>query len=261
MIKVFKHPDPRKGDPSSDIHALTAKLFSDRGLDIPRSLAKAINHASNYGMGPGTLSLELTDAGFPTTQTEASVYIELYHSIYPSVRSVYHRSIEGELKRNSTVTNLLGRKRYFQRPQNDDLLRKAYDYKAQSTVADVMNEGMVKAYNETGDDIDLLAQIHDELLGQIRWIGSRMGWVAERLMRVKDCLELELEVHGETFTIPAEIKVGFNWRDMEELDARTFDGLVDGLLGVYRKHGITDTVSPMGGTGSDLSGAAEKGVS
>lgn len=259
MMKVFKHPNPQKGDPESDIHALTAKLFEERGLPISRPLAKEINHASNYGMGPGTLSLSLTDAGFPTTEKEAKVYIGLYHSVYPSVRSVYHKSIESELRRNSTVYNLLGRRRYFQRPQNDDLLRKAYDYKAQSTVADVINEAVNRAYTLWAWIADFLAQVHDELLTQIPLM--ELHSMSTVLWGLKNALEMPLSIHGETFTIPSGIKVGLNWRDMEELDAGSLKGLVDSLSGVYRRHGMPDTLPHLDSFRRDLRGPSEKGLS
>ena len=192
MLTVFR-------DPKGDFHQLTA----DR-VGTTRQIAKALNHASNYGLGANKMSLMLS-----CKKKEADDLMSKYHMIYPGIRSVFQQTIEDELRRVRTLTNLFGRKRFFMDRFSNDLLRAGYSFVPQSTVADLTNRGLLRLYRS--NRFDLLAQVHDSVLLQVQ------EPTQEDYRFVKECMEEPLEYRGCTLTIPAEVSAGPNWRDMEDV--------------------------------------------
>jgi len=192
MMQVFESGE--------DIHALTAKL-----MNTDRQTAKAINHASNYAMGANKLSLMLG-----VTKREAEILSAKYHQVYPGVRSIFHQGVEDQLRKNRVLTNLFGRRRIFLDRWSDDLLRAGYAYIPQSTVAELTNRGLLRLYES--DRYDLLAQVHDSVVLQMP-----KETPIEELRRVKSLMEEEIAYKGRPFVIPAEVKIGENWRDLHEV--------------------------------------------
>jgi DNA polymerase-1 len=179
-----------------DIHQLTA----DR-VGCDRQVAKTLNHASNYGLGSNKMSLMLS-----CTKKEAEDLMNKYHLIYPGIKSVFQQGVEDELRRTRTLVNLFGRKRFFMDRWDNNLLRAGYSFIPQSTVADLTNRGLRRLYRS--NRFDLLAQVHDSVLMQMKDPGP------PDYAFIRKCMEEPLEYRGRQLVIPAEVKVGPNWRDM-----------------------------------------------
>ena len=107
-----------------DIHARTAGEIFDVPIDQVtadmRRIGKTLNFALIYQQGPYATAQDL---GISTR--EAQAFIDKYFSRYPKVRGFLNRTIE-DARKNSYVSTLWGRKRYF-RFLNDrsDAVRKA----------------------------------------------------------------------------------------------------------------------------------------
>lgn len=227
-----------------DIHQLTATL-----INASRQIGKTVNHASNYDMGFTKLSLLL---GCP--QKEAKDLLEKYHAVYPGVRHVFHQGVQKQLRVSRSLTNLLGRKRLFMERWTEDLFRQAYAFIPQSSVVDILNRGLVQLYES--DRVDILAQVHDSILFQFD-----ENLEAETLWWIKKTLEQPLHYQGYEFTIPAELKIGLNWRDMEPLDATSLDRLDGSLRVVYGKLRAAEAVSSVDRTSSHSGCPSEKVLS
>jgi hypothetical protein len=148
------------------------------------------------------------------------------------------------LKKNRTVTNLLGRNRLFLGPiipsfpnvlasACKDTYREAYAQLPQSTTADKINEQGVEFiyYNQhLFKPIELLTQIHDSIVFQIP---LSIPWIehAKMLTLIKNSLETPLKWHETEFATPCDLAIGKNMckEQMKEIKSKNFPGDVDTL--------------------------------
>ena len=223
-----------------DMHKLTAsRLFdipydevSDEkgssefgdGSKSQRFWGKCCNHSLNYGLGPGNFAIR-----YEITLKEAKRLIALYHASYPEVQQRYQHMIRDMLNTNRTVTTPWGRTRRFAgRWPSDTLAREAYNHFAQSTVADTMNRVIVYIYRTYGPEVQLLNQVHDSVVLQIR---KDLGYdrIVEILTDV--CQRLEEPIPWKNpFIIPAEAAFCRTYGEQLGLGRPTVDvGLVERL--------------------------------
>jgi len=193
-----------------DIHRRNAaNIFRKAEKDVTkdeRELAKRIVHASNYGMGPITFA---KNAG--VSVAEAKKLLNAYFSEYPRIK-LWHMSIENTLRKTRTLTTPLGRKRTFFNRWDSTLLREAYAYIPQSTVADVLNVGLRRCYAEyRNTDTNILLQIHDAVLLQTPTPG-----VANVARRVKELLTIPIQIGIQQLVIPVDVSIGPNWGELEK---------------------------------------------
>ena len=204
LIEIFES--------GKDIHSQVAASIFDRKLEDvskeERELAKRIVHASNYGMGARHFA-ELTEL----STADAQEKLNLYHIHFPRIR-IWHMEVARELKRSRILTTPMGRKRMFFGRWNDDLLRDGYSYIPQSTVADVVLQGMINIQNALPSSCNIVFNIHDEVVIQIPivWDLSSTVYKMDELM-IK-CMSIPIEIHGRTLTIPVNVKCGSNWDEV-----------------------------------------------
>lgn len=145
-----------------DIHLETAKrIFGEESAKERRDIAKTINFGLIYGMGARKLSETLK-----ISQNEAKEYIDSYFASFPTVKG-YLASLEDSISQEGFSTTLLGRKRRFDFSGAADYVRLAFLREGvnsvfQGSAADIIKLSMNKIDREF--DIDLLLQIHDELI-------------------------------------------------------------------------------------------------
>jgi len=213
-----------------DVHRLTAGLMfgkdpkdvSDEEGSSPlgtgrfseRFWGKKTNHELAYDMGYKKFALQ-----YQLPEREAKELVESWHRVYPEVRSSYHAWVREELRLSRRLTNLFGRTRLFLAEWGSDLFRDAYAFIPQSTVPDIINErGLLKVYHDQEHfrHVELLNQVHDSIWLQIP---ISVGWEyhAAALLELKASLEQPLVWRGTEFTIPVDLKMGLNFRDMKKL--------------------------------------------
>ena len=163
-----------------------------------RYLAKRVVHASNYGMGANKFARV---AGI--TKGEATRLLTLYFTRYPRIK-VWHLEVADTLRRTRTLTTPLGWRRQFFGAWSDDLLREAYSFVPQSTVADLLNDGLV-AYEEERPG-EILLQVHDSILLQVR--PADVPIVRQTLTKH---LVRPLDIGGQSCIIPIDVKTGPSW--------------------------------------------------
>lgn len=182
-----------------------------------RQAGKKSNHGLNYDLGANgfaaTYGLELRESKRCT---------DLYHRAYPSIR-IWHAHIRTQLGKDRTLTNLFGRKRRFLDRWGDDLFKTAYAYIPQSTVAQLLNIGLIESYErQTLPDygflrkMEHLSQVHDSVLFQQDL--SDLTAYAQTIKAVKGFVEIPMIANGRTFTIRTDAKVGFDAKNLEEVD-------------------------------------------
>jgi DNA polymerase-1 len=137
-----------------DMHSENAKT-----LHCSRQQAKSWVHGTNYGGSARTMA---TAAGVSVAQSEAMQ--RRWFSAHPGIKQWHHR-VEGQLQTSRSVRNAFGfRRTYFDRIEG--ILPEALAWIPQSTVANVINLGLINVYNNL-PSIQLLLQVHDSLVLQL----------------------------------------------------------------------------------------------
>ena len=212
FIKVF--------EAGRDVHRMVAShMFSkpeDKITHKERELGKRIVHASNYGMGAGKLA-ELSGMSYHESEEK----MNLYHVYFPKIR-IWHMDVEARLKKTRVLTTPMGRKRMFFGRWNKAMLRDAYSYVPQSTVADLTLRGMVNLHKRLPIACNIVFNIHDEIVIQIPTecpssaflLVENNEWVTIMKELMIDCMSIPITIEGKTFTIPVGIKTGMNWNEV-----------------------------------------------
>ena len=210
-------------DPA-EIKARRDEIFLSRNIgtkDWPRTMSmrqagKKANHGLNYDETyvMFALSNEIQEA-------EAKKIIDLYHRGYPGIRR-YHEATQSKLRNDRTLYNCFGRKYKFLLPWGKDLFKAAYAFVPQSTVVDLVNEGMAQTFKDNDpcmEHSEILMQVHDSVLNQWHLERSRKDfrkW-AQAIHRQAGYLNPTLSYNGRSFAIGSDMKIGTNWGDMVEV--------------------------------------------
>lgn len=178
-----------------------------------RYMGKKVVHASNYSMGPQTFSDNLAKEEIFKSQSECQVLLNNYTDRFPGLKR-WHKSIEEEVQSTRTLYNLFGRPKRFLGEMNAALFRNAYSYKPQSTVAELLNRGLIKMANDprlgkAGFNIKLLTTVHDSVLFQVH--KSQFSNLLQILLIVKDHMTHTFTYKGKSFTIGLDAKIGTQW--------------------------------------------------
>jgi DNA polymerase I len=206
-----------------DIHDFTARQIfnvpAGRSVDPnQRRMAKSVNFGLLYGMSDFGLAQRL-EIG----RAEAKEITTAYFARFPSVRAYIERTIE-EGRRNGYVSTILGRRRYMPGLTSGNyMLRSAAEREAtnaplQGSAADLMKLAMVRidgALREEGLDAEMLLQIHDELIFEVR---------ASERKRVAALVREYMERVAE-LAVPLQVtlKSGRNWYDVDVIDEERFE--------------------------------------
>lgn len=199
-----------------------------------RQGGKKSNHALNYDESPRMFAIHNE-----MPEKDAKTIHKLYHRAYPGIAK-WHSFIQTELRNDRTLINCFGRKCRFLEKWGHDLFKQAYAFKPQSTVADIVNDALVKVYNDTDErmlNVEILAQVHDSILLQIPLTQSTND-ILYCINRIKEEMDPELEYFGRTFHIETDIKMGDNnWADLLEFDLgnkQELTAAIDGYKEAWR---------------------------
>lgn len=203
LIRIFTE--------GGDIHRKNASNIFRKPIDEvneeERYIAKRVVHASNYGIGPITLSKQAE-----ISVAEAKRLLNAYFAEYPRIK-LWQLSVASSLRKSRTMQTPLGRKRTFFNMWNESLLKEAYAYVPQSVVADILNAGLRKVYERyKGTDVKILLQIHDAIL-----IQAPANMVDDVCVEVKKLLEIPIRIGYNDYVIPVDISVGDNWEDLKKV--------------------------------------------
>lgn len=230
MIEAFENGE--------DIHRKTAGLVLDKPANevsdtdgsyplgdedwSERFMGKKTNHAFNYGWGYRKFALKCG-----LKEGVGKMLKETYFIHYPGVRQ-YHLWIEDLLYKSRKLVNCFGRV-YFFLNRGDELLTDALAFIPQSTVADIINSrGMEPIYYDQQKyfGVDLLNQVHDEILFQIP-LRYGLKYHAECLLDITRSLEQPIKWKQKEFVIPTSTSVGIKWgkENMRKLDVSVGDSI------------------------------------
>ena len=177
-------------------------------------IAKTICHASNYGIEPYALQLNVlkkSEGTIVLTTRMAKKFLDLYHSLFPEIRR-WHNTVRDELDTHGELRNLFGHPRVFSNYRgtpND--LKDALSFVPQSTVGCITHFAITRLqrFIETSPKPhwDILNNKHDSFLVQ-----CPVQDLDECIKVGKEFMNQELTTpRGETFRMKSGCEVGYNW--------------------------------------------------
>jgi DNA polymerase-1 len=190
----------------------SALSFVTRNMSM-RQAGKKSNHGLNYDEGFRTFAL-INDM----LESEAKRVINLYHKVYPGIH-LWHDRTKHQLGKDRTLVNCFGRKFKFLNALGDTLFKQAYAALPQSTVVDLVNDGIIKCYEDRRfhmQQAEMLAQVHDSLL--VQYPNNIPGEFKQFCKQATEHLNPTMEYEGREFQIGTDIKVGHNWAEMREVE-------------------------------------------
>jgi len=207
-----------------DVHSWHAGHFFGRqewidgakATSVERSVAKNATYASNYMAGIPTIMRTVNkradEIGRKVTRSEIEDINRIYLDLHPLRR--WWNEVSEELTARGWLENAVGYRRFFYEPDPHKRLKEGLASLPQSTVASNINRSLIRVGEELDKpgEIELLLQVHDELLFQVR-----EGEVWEAYLRIKKIMEEPFTVHGRKIYIPASGKVGSCWGQMTEI--------------------------------------------
>jgi len=221
-LVLLEHELIKEANDPYAIEELRATIpeLADPAFFLPRSMSirqagKKSNHALNYDEGYRVFALynEMEEG-------DAKKIVDFYKTrAYPGV-PVYHEAIRRELKNeHRTLVNCFGRKVVLRGAWDYKLWKAAYSFKPQSTVVDMVNKAMELWYDSPErymEYLELLAQVHDSLLGQYTLSGKPSQFVdmARACMDIDRFISPRCTYSGRDFVIKTDLKLGLDWQNM-----------------------------------------------
>lgn len=174
-----------------------------------RQAGKKSNHGLNYGMEYKRFALENL-----IPETEAQPMVRFYRTkAYPRLPKWYEE-IQKELRDNHReLKNCFGRKVRLLDAWGPTLFMDAYAFKPQSTIADIVVQGMSAFYESEVPRHQLAIAwntTHDELTIQYP-ISNLLDAAATAVDLGYHFLKPPIRYSGHEFFIEVECKVGFSW--------------------------------------------------
>lgn len=202
------------GDLREDRAIAEQKCYRDFSY---RDLSKRLGHGTNYRGKAITMAKIL---GLEVKVIEKFQYD--YFSVFRGIDHWHHRVAE-ELQTYGFLTTPLGRTRYFlSRLWDDDTLKEAIAFLPQSTIGEIINEGLYRVWQQfdlPGKDYEwhtqCLAQVHDAILVQYPDVGAEHE--SAIITKLKKTMEVPIPINGRVLVIPANCEgTGWNWRKYHE---------------------------------------------
>lgn len=166
-----------------------------------RFQAKRIQHGSNYGLSPYGIAMI---AHIPKAEAEAAQ--RNYFLAFPGIPA-WQQSIAKKINNHEKLVNPLGREITLTgRPWDKHTYKQGLAFIPQSAVADILDMAMWRIWDELDPwELQLLAQVHDAVLGQ--FLKGRRDVLA----RAVELMKIEVPILGRTLVIQPEVAVGQNW--------------------------------------------------
>lgn len=201
MLSAFKQ--------GLDIHTLTAGEINNVPLDKVsnemRRNAKTLNFGILYGMGSRAFA-QSADISI----AEAKKFIDEYHHDFVGIKT-WQEKILKTVHKTGKIENLLGRKRLLpdatsSNPKYRTMAeRMAINFPIQSLAADIIKIAMVRVDkflkdNKLEDKIQLLLQIHDELIFEVE-----DDFVQRAEKEISQIMENALQLEGVDLKVDSEV--------------------------------------------------------
>jgi uracil-DNA glycosylase family 4 len=220
MIKTFES--------GIDVHSFNASKIFDVSIEeviheaktkkidqkeTKRYMGKKVVHASNYNMGPQTFSDNLAKENLFMQTSKCKRLLNAYRDRFPSLEK-WQKRIDVEVSENKILYDLFGKPKRFLGLIGPALFRNAYSFIPQSTVARLLNNGMIKMSNDyrlgrLRYNIDMLVTVHDSVGIQTPIIQKPNFLKISQI--IDDHMSYTFTHLGRSFKIGLDAKIGLVW--------------------------------------------------
>jgi len=200
-----------------------------KSIEIPDTLynvSKAVQHGSNYMMGPNTMSKNIMEKSFKKSEGDL-LYVppnkckqiqNLYFLRYPGVLA-WHDAVAIKLKRTRQITSASGHTRmFFGRVEDRETVKIALAQEPQNNTTYATNLAMLNLWNDPTNRnhnnsliIQPLHSVHDALCGQFPQ--SLADIAAEK---IRSYFNNPILIGKHEITIPYEGGYGHSWYHTKE---------------------------------------------
>jgi len=199
---------PWTGDPMEDRKIAELEYYRHYSL---RKLCKSIGHGTNYKGGPSTLHKM-----YKVPEQLIRDFQPKYFAAFPA-HLQWHAHVQRTLRQEGKLVSLTGRLRhFFGRRDSDETLRAAIAYDPQGSLADIVNQGMLRVWQAR--DCQLLMQNHDAIV--VQYPEEEEDEIVPKILKqLRYPIELR---YGRELITPYGCKTGWNFG---EHSAENVDGL------------------------------------
>jgi len=222
---------------TTDVHKLTSSwIFNCTTEKVTyelRFVGKTTRHAGNYGMGKARLMQIInTDAkrfniAIQVSEWKAGQILDAFHKFSPKIRQVFHTEVVQALRDNDrTLVNPFGRRRQFFGRFDHELEKEAFAQIPQSTITDNTKRALLDIRDRTCNDVRIwgsfsgttgvCVEAHDALVALVKEteIDTYLGYAIPAFEAPIDFSQCTLP--RGTISIPCEVKVGRNYKDLKD---------------------------------------------
>jgi DNA polymerase I-like protein with 3'-5' exonuclease and polymerase domains len=180
---------------------------------------------------------DLDIRGIWGAKKKAEFLIESYHASYPEIRGVWHRRIKDTVRPTRCIHDAFGRRRLFLDRMDEELYRKAFAQRPQSSIVTVTNIGVRRL---VAQGYRVVAQVHDSIVCEVR-----EEEVPTALAALDQAMTTEVTSWNGSFIIPVELKVGHSWGDLHEITDISEAGITRALAVSKHTESTTYSVPPL----------------
>ena len=197
-----------------DLHSEVAAFLFNIPYDkvdksTHRQVAKRVSHATHYLLGKMLLA-ELVKC----STKEAQAHKDAYYKLRPKLAD-WQEEVKRKVRRDKVIDTCYGRKMFFFGPIHDKLFREATAAEPQSTSSDYLNTGLSKMYHDGEPEFEFLLQVYDSIIFQVP---NNLEILQRNMLRLRELIQVEIDVKGVPLTIPCDFEIGFNWLDLKSID-------------------------------------------
>jgi uracil-DNA glycosylase len=219
-MSVFDNPGIHKLTGSwvygCEPHEIKKNVLDEEGIDRYH-MAKTIRHAGERNMGAERLMI-MTQR----PEDECNRLLATFHKFQPEIRGVFHKQIKAALDSpGPTLICPNGRRRDFFDRISNKTYNEGISFIPQAIVSDqVKFNGILPTFNDksVSGHAFLLSEMHDGILAEVH-----KGKELEFARCYKVNVEVPIDFRRCTLSrdyelmIPAEVSIGENWLDLEEV--------------------------------------------
>lgn len=206
-------------DNGEDVHTINAVAITGKPKDAiskdDRDFAKRFIYCQNYGGGAKRISeILFEEANIIRSVRECEETLTRLRKAYPEIYEWRDRML-AETRVTRRIRNEFGRIR-ITFAKGEDLAGIAYNTPIQGTAADYINKAFIRL---DARQVPLINQVHDELIAECSEHAAREvgGIILEELHR-------PINIFGRSVVLPAELKIGTRWGQLEKVDLKSLEG-------------------------------------
>ena len=204
------------------VHEMTASWVYNKpeseikNPSFERQIGKKTRHAGNYDMGANRFAV-MAMISF----SNAEAILQVFHSKSPSIREVFHENVRLKIRKDRTLHNPFGRRRFIMDRLNDHTFKSAFSWYPQSTVADQTKFSMVRISEKwKAPDMFWIVENHDSATAEVK-IEKKMEFAAD----FKREMERPIDLRKGSFYLDLELVIPFecevsntNWMQMKRMN-------------------------------------------